>query len=471
MIKFYNTPDRKIEEFIPQDPNNVKIYTCGPTVYAAPHIGNWAAFIYWDILVRTLQANGYTVRRTMNITDVGHLVSDEDEGEDKLEKGARREGKTAWDIAEFYTNDFIQGIKKLNLIQPNSLSRATDFIPEQIEIVKNLREKGLTYEISDGIYFDTSKYPKYAEFAHLNLDELKAGARVNFNPEKRNLSDFALWKWTPEGQSRDMQWDFEGKMGFPGWHLECSAIALSTLGDTLDIHTGGIDHIPVHHTDEIAQSENYTGKKFANYWLHANHITSEGRKISKSLDNGFTLQDLEKRGFTALDYKMLILQSNYQTESDFSFSALESAKNRLHNWKNIAALRWQIFSTEEKNNEESVPSLAVKKILLDIMNNNLDTPRTLSKIDEIFTEISNTPVDKISRTSFIDILEFIDNLLGLDNITNSPDINEDSKMKIIERFNARQEKNWARSDEVRDFLYEQGIVLRDTPNKTIWEYK
>ena len=256
MIKFYNTPDRKIEEFIPQDPNNVKIYTCGPTVYAAPHIGNWAAFIYWDILVRTLQANGYTVRRTMNITDVGHLVSDEDEGEDKLEKGARKEGKTAWDIAEFYTNDFIQGIKKLNLIQPNSLSRATDFIPEQIEIVKNLREKGLTYEISDGIYFDTSKYPKYAEFAHLNLDELKAGARVNFNPEKRNISDFALWKWTPEGQSRDMQWDFEGKMGFPGWHLECSAIALSTLGDTLDIHTGGIDHILVHHTDEIAQSEN-----------------------------------------------------------------------------------------------------------------------------------------------------------------------------------------------------------------------
>lgn len=214
MIKFYNTPDRALEEFKPQDPQDVKIYTCGPTVYAAPHIGNWAAFIYWDILVRVLRANGYTVRRTINITDVGHLVSDEDEGEDKLEKGARREGKTAWEVAEYYTDDFLEGFKKLNLVFPDNLSRATDFIPEQINIVKNLRDKGFTYEISDGIYFDTSKFPQYADFAHLNLDELKAGARVSFNPEKRNPSDFALWKWTPAGQNRDMQWEFEAEWDF-----------------------------------------------------------------------------------------------------------------------------------------------------------------------------------------------------------------------------------------------------------------
>ena len=236
MLKFYNTPNRKLEEFHPINPKNVKIYTCGPTVYASPHIGNWVAFIYWDILVRTLRLNGYNVTRTMNITDVGHLVSDEDDGEDKLEKGARREGKTAWEVAEFYTAEFLNGIRELNLIKPENLSKATDFISEQIKIIEELSKKGFTYETSDGIYFDTAKFPRYANFAHLDLDNLKAGARVNFNPEKRNLSDFALWKWSPEGQKRDMEWEFRGRMGFPGWHLECSAIAINTLGETIDIH-------------------------------------------------------------------------------------------------------------------------------------------------------------------------------------------------------------------------------------------
>ena len=238
MLKFYNTPSRKIEEFKPLNPENVKVDTCGPTVYASPHIGNWVAFIYWDILVRTLQLNGYSVTRTMNITDVGHLVSDEDDGEDKLEKGARREGKTVWEVAEFYTNEFLKGMHDLNLITPDNLSKATDFIPEQIEIIENLSKKGFTYKTSDGIYFDTAKFPKYADFAHLDLENLKAGARVNFNPEKKNLSDFALWKWSPKDQKRGMEWEYCGRMGFPGWHLECSAIAINTLGETIDIHTG-----------------------------------------------------------------------------------------------------------------------------------------------------------------------------------------------------------------------------------------
>ena len=267
-----------------------------------------------------------------------------------------------------------------------------------------------------------------------------------------------------------MQWEFEGRMGFPGWHLECSAIALKTLGDTLDIHTGGIDHIPVHHTDEIAQSENFTGKKFSNYWLHANHITSEGRKISKSLDNGFTLQDLQERGFSPLDYKMLILQSHYQTESDFSFEALKSAKNRLKNWRNIAALRWQTYATDN-DKQESLPSLATKKSLLEIINNNLDTPKTLSKIDEIFTDIINTPIDQISRSNLTDLLIFIDNLLGLDIIDSTPDISDENKREIIERFNARKQKDWQTSDQIRDELLSQNVLLRDTPTRTIWEYK
>lgn len=466
MLKFYNTPSRKIEEFKPLNPENVKVYTCGPTVYASPHIGNWVAFIYWDILVRTLQLNGYNVTRTMNITDVGHLVSDEDDGEDKLEKGARREGKTVWEIAEFYTNEFLKGMRDLNLITPENLSKATDFIPEQIAIIEDLSKKGFTYKTSDGIYFDTAKFPKYADFAHLDLENLKAGARVNFNPEKKNLSDFALWKWSPKDQKRGMEWEYCGRMGFPGWHLECSAIAINTLGETIDIHTGGIDHIPVHHTDEIAQSETFTGKTFSNYWLHCNHMTSDGKKISKSLGNGFTLEQIISQGFSPMDFKMFVLQSQYQTESNFSFENLKSAQNRLKNWQNIASLRWQV-----KGNDGTIPSLATKQIILEEVNNNLDTPKALAKIDEIFGEIIKANPEKLNYSNLLELIEFIDELLGLNLTTSTPDIPDEIKMKIIERNNARAEKNWAKSDEIRDELLSKNIILRDTPKKSFWEYQ
>ncbi len=466
MLKFYNTPSRKIEEFKPINPENVKVYTCGPTVYASPHIGNWVAFIYWDILVRTLQLNGYNVTRTMNITDVGHLVSDEDEGEDKLEKGARREGKTVWEVAEFYTNEFLKGMRDLNLITPENLSKATDFIPEQIAIIEDLSKKGFTYKTSDGIYFDTAKFPKYADFAHLDLENLKAGARVNFNPEKKNLSDFALWKWSPKDQKRGMEWEHCGRMGFPGWHLECSAIAINTLGETIDIHTGGIDHIPLHHTDEIAQSETFTGKTFSNYWLHCNHMTSEGKKISKSLGNGFTLEQIISQGFSPMDFKMFVLQSQYRTESNFSFENLKSAQNRLKNWQNIASLRWQV-----KGNDGTIPSLATKQIILEEVNDNLDTPKALAKIDEIFGEIIKANPEKLNYSNLLELIEFIDELLGLNLTTSTPDIPDEIKMKIIERTNARAEKNWAKSDEIRDELLSKNIILRDTPKKSFWEYQ
>ena len=465
MLKFYNTPNRKLEEFHPINPKNVKIYTCGPTVYASPHIGNWVAFIYWDILVRTLRLNGYNVTRTMNITDVGHLVSDEDDGEDKLEKGARREGKTAWEVAEFYTAEFLNGMRELHLVKPENLSKATDFIPEQIKIIEELSKKGFTYETSDGIYFDTAKFPRYANFAHLDLDNLKAGARVNFNPEKRNLSDFALWKWSPEGQKRDMEWEFCGRMGFPGWHLECSAIAINTLGETIDIHTGGIDHIPVHHTDEIAQSETFTGKTFSNYWLHCNHMKSEGQKISKSLGNGFNLEELKSRGFSPIDFKMFVLQSQYQTESNFNFESLQAAKNRLKNWQNIANMRWQI-----KGSEGEIPSLAAKNAILEEINENLDTPKALAKIDEVFSEIIKANPEKLNCQNLIELLEFIDDLLGLNLLGSMPDIPDEIKQKIIERNAARAEKDWVKSDKIRDELLSKNIVLRDTPKKSFWEY-
>ena len=291
-LQLYNTLTKTTEPFVPQQPNVVKLYTCGPTVYNYLHVGNWAAYIYWDTLVRTLMANDYTVERVMNITDVGHLVSDADDGEDKLEKGAKRDGKTAWEVAKYYGDDFLKGMDRLNLITPTHVTKATEFIDQQLALVRTLKEKGCTYQIDDGIYFDTSKFPTYADFAGLDLDAQKAGARVAYNDEKRNPSDFALWKFTPDGEKRDMEWetpsdllnandDGEIKMGFPGWHLECSAMAMDILGDTLDIHTGGIDHIPVHHTNEIAQSESASGVRFSNFWLHNNFVKSNGTKISK----------------------------------------------------------------------------------------------------------------------------------------------------------------------------------------------
>ena len=301
-LKFHNTLTGHVDEFVSQTPGKVSLYTCGPTVYYYPHIGNWAAYVYWDTLVRILAANNYDVTRVMNLTDVGHLVSDADEGEDKLEKGARREGKTAWEIADIYSNVFLDGMKRLGLIIPQHVTKATEYIPQQLELIRKLKSKGVTYQIDDGIYFDTSKFPTYADFAHLDLDAQMAGARVEFNEQKRNPSDFALWKFSPLDEKRSMEWETpadlldDGKsktMGFPGWAVECSAMAITHLGETLDIHTGGIDHIPVHHTNEIAQSETATGKRFSNYWLHNNFIKVEGTKFSKSLNNGYTLDDVE----------------------------------------------------------------------------------------------------------------------------------------------------------------------------------
>ena len=284
-LHLYNTLTRKIEEFRPIDPKHVKIYTCGPTVYSTPHIGNFAAYIYWDLLIRTLKFNNYVPYRVLNLTDVGHLTSDGDEGEDKLEKGARQSGKSVWEVAEYYASLFLKDYQSLNLISPDVIAKATDYIEEDKALVDQLISKGYTYETSDGIYFDTSKLPTYADFAQLNLNNLKAGARVEFSTEKRNLSDFAVWKFIQPGEKHAMRWDYLGRPGYPGWHLECSSIIHTELGEPIDIHTGGIDHIPVHHTNEIAQTLAAFDKQLSHYWLHCNHLRSEGKKISKSLGN------------------------------------------------------------------------------------------------------------------------------------------------------------------------------------------
>lgn len=510
-LKFYNTPTQEVEEFVAQTENKALLYTCGPTVYDYPHVGNWVAYIHWDTLVRILLANNYEVTRVMNITDVGHLTSDADEGEDKLEKGARREGKTAWEIAKFYTDDFLEGMSLLGMIQPQHIAKATDYIPQQLDLIRKLKSKNFTYQINDGIYFDTSKFPTYADFARLNLEALKAGARVEYNPEKRNHSDFALWKFTPSGEKRDMEWgtpedlvdsslymvnsksqsqnnkesEFDNLpstnyqlpiMGFPGWHLECSAIALSLLGNTLDIHTGGIDHIPVHHTNEIAQSEGATGVRFSNYWLHNNHLKVNGTKISKSLGNGYTLGNLIEKGFSPLDFRMFILQGHYRNEGNFTFEGLTSAKNRLRNWRATAALRHQIHDTLESNkdklkNDKTVLFYTASQSIVEAINDDLGTPEALKIIDDAFSHINSSPLSNIHRLSFIQLLEVIDSTLGLQLLGSTPDISDELKSIIMERNQARDQKNWLQSDTLRDRLLHQGVIIRDTATESIWEYQ
>lgn len=450
-MKLYNTLTRRVEDFIPQDPKRVKMYTCGPTVYSFAHVGNFTSYVYWDLLVRTLQLNGWTVDRVLNITDVGHLTSDADDGEDKMEKGARREGKTVWEIAEMYMNDYLENFRALNLIEPTNICRATDFIEEDKKLVDALDKKGMLYDTTDGLYYDTSKFPTYAEFAHLDLDHLKAGARVDFNSEKKNVSDFAVWKWIRDGEDHAMQWEYRGRMGYPGWHLECATIIHEKLGETIDIHTGGIDHIPVHHTNEIAELEGAFGKKMSNFWLHNNFITIDGEKISKSLGNVYDFRDLAEKGFSHLDYKMWVLQGHFQSERNFSFTDLAAAKQRLLNYRNFAALRWQKDATDLSN---------VKLAIIEQLNNNLNSAGAFAELDKVLTK--NVPDD--------DFIKFLDQAFGLNIEETTPDISEELKQKIAERYEAKKTRDFAKADALRDEITKAGIVLLDGADGSIWQY-
>lgn len=445
MIKLFNSLGRKLEVFKPFDRNNVKIYTCGPTVYSSPHIGNYAAYVYWDLLVRLLQVNGYKVDRVLNLTDVGHLSSDADDGEDKLEKGARKSGKTVWEVAEYYTTEFLEGFRSLELVEPTKIAKATDYIKEDIELVDTLTAKGYTYETKDGIYYDTSKFPRYADFAGLKLEDLKAGARVALSSEKRNTSDFAVWKFIQPNEKHDMRWDYLGRPGYPGWHLECSTIIHTELGETIDIHTGGIDHIPVHHTNEIAQSEAAFEKELAKYWLHCNHLLSDGQKISKSLGNGYTLQDLTEKGYSPLDYKMWVLQGHYRSERDFTWEGLEAARVRRLGWRNRIAKARQVEIDGES-----------PEAIVDAMGNDLSSPSAFALID-------NTELDFAGW-------QVIDGLFGLGLIQDAPEIDDACQKMLAERKQARVEKDFAKSDELRDRLATHNIAVLDTADGQLWQY-
>lgn len=454
-MKIYNTLSRKIEEFKPMDQSEVKMYSCGPTVYGYAHIGNLRAYLFMDTLRRTLKYNGYTLKHVMNITDVGHLTSDADEGEDKMLKAAKKEKKDPFEIAEFYMDIFLKDIDKLNIDQPEIIARATKHIDIMEKYVQKIIENGYTYETENTIYFDTSKLDKYGVLSNRNVEEQKAGARVEFDSEKKNISDFALWIKAPENHL--MKWDtFWGKC-YPGWHLECSAMSYQYLGEQFDIHTGGIDHIPIHHENEIAQAQGFCGKIPAKFWMHVDFLTIDGGKMSKSLNNLYTLQDLADRGYEPLVYRMFNFTSNYRNKINFTWDTMDSSK--------VALSRLREGFLKHKNGTEMVESEILQdfeKRFLEAINDDLNMPVAMSVVWEV------VKYPKKSK-QLMDLLVKFDQVLGFDLEHYEPkeeELPEEILELVRQRDEARQNKNWAESDRFRDMLMEKGYIVKDTKEGT-----
>jgi len=453
-LYLYNTLTRQKEAFAPIRPGEVGLYTCGPTVYNFAHIGNLRTYIFEDVLKRVLTFNGYAVRHVMNITDVGHLTGDRDMGEDKMEAGSRREGKTAWGIAEFYTQAFKQDIARLNILEPTIWCKATDSISEQIDLIRILEEKGFTYRTRDGIYFDTAKFPGYARLSSQNLEALQEGARVEKNPEKRNATDFALWKLSPPGIRRQMEWDSPWGVGFPGWHIECSAMSMQFLGEQLDIHCGGIDHIDIHHTNEIAQSEAATGRRFFNFWMHGAFLNIQGgKKMAKSEENFLTLENaLVKRGIPPLAYRFAAFLTHYRKPMEYSDESIQAAKNGLEHLCNQVR--------EVANGSQTAAggvSSAYRQKFLEAVNDDLNMPRALAVVQEMLK--SDIPASEKHGT----ILEFDRVLgLGLDQVDKGEELPAEVRQLVEDRRRARESKNWAESDRLRDAIQALGYIVKDT---------
>lgn len=453
-LYLYNTLARSKELFSPIQAESVGLYTCGPTVYNYAHVGNLRAYLFEDILKRVLTYNGFKVKHVMNITDVGHLTGDRDMGEDKMEKGAQREGRTAWDIAEHYTQAFKKDLVHLNIIEPGIWCRATDTIPEQIALIEVLEGKGFTYRTSDGIYFDTSKFKDYAKLSRQNRDALQEGARVEKNLEKQNPTDFALWKFSPEGAKRQMEWDSPWGIGFPGWHIECSAMSMKFLEDQRDIHCGGTDHIDVHHTNEIAQSEAATGKKFFNFWMHGEFLNIQGgKKMAKSEGNFLTLENaFIKNDIDPLVYRYASFHSHYRKPMEYSDDSVAAAGNGLRN------LRGQVSRLVAKAGATRAPVHAgFKEKFLTQLNDDLNMPRALA----VMQELLKADIDDAGKLATI--REFDAAILGLelDREEVADPLPEEVLKLMALREKARNDKNWAESDRIRDQIQAMGYAVQD----------
>ena len=449
MLKLYNTLTRKKEIFKSILDKKVGLYTCGPTVYLYQHIGNLRSYVFSDILKRVLLFNGYNVRHVVNVTDVGHLTSDADVGEDKMEKAAQKEGKTAKEIAHFYFSVFKNDLEKLNILQPDLWPKATEHIKEQMGIIKILEKKGFTYETEDGIYFDTSKLKDYGKLARLNIKGLKEGARVDVRG-KKNKTDFALWKFSPGDEKRQQEWGFKGKMGFPGWHIECSAMSMKYLGKHFDIHTGGEDHIAVHHTNEIAQSEAATGNKFVNYWLHGAFLTFKGEKVSKSKGGLYTLEELEKNGFEDLSYRYLCLLTHYRKPLEFSLDALASAQNA---YRHLSERIKELQSSKEDNGNTQ----KFEKEFLAAINDDLNMPRAIAVVWDLLKDGGVGGKKKHAA-----LIKF-DNVLGLGLKEMKKEVIPDDIVKLAEaRLTARKGRDWKMADIIRARIKEKGYLIEDS---------
>ena len=452
-IQLYNSLGRKKEEFVPIKKNKVGMYTCGPTVYDHPHIGNLLSYTIWDVLKRFLISQGYKVTHIMNLTDVGHLTSNADEGEDKLEESARKADRSAWEIAEFFIKVFKNSLYQLNILEPTKFLRVTDTIEEQIAFIRILWDKEYLYKTSDGLYFDTSKLDKYGELADLENVDQQEGARVEKNPEKRNLTDFAVWKLSPEHKRRDMEWESPWGLGFPGWHLECSAMSRMTLGDTFDIHTGGMDLMTVHHPNEMAQSKAATGKEQANYWLHNAYVKFDGGKMSKSKGTYIKLEDIRNKGFSPLALRLLVLQNHYRKPLNFSWKSLEAAHKSLYN------IVREIAFCQEKPKGKCDENFANE--FYESLADDLNTAKALAVIQKILDSDCKNVVKL--KTIFE-----LDKVLGLDLefLREKAQKFESSDVQLIldKRANARKEREWAESDRLRDKLTGLGVEVQDTPD-------
>lgn len=463
MLKLYNTLSRKIEEFIPISPSKVGMYSCGPTVYDYTHIGHLRKYVGDDILRRVLEINGYELKHVMNITDVGHLVSDEDSGEDKMEKGARESGRSVWDVAKFYEAYFWKSVETVNTKRPNIVARATEHIKEQIKLIQRLEKNGFIYVTEHAIYFDISKFPSYTKLSGQKLEEKETGARedVFVDKQKKNPQDFALWFFTV-GHFGDhtMRWPSPWGEGFPGWHIECSAMSMEYLGDTIDIHTGGIDHIPVHHTNEIAQSEAATGETFVRYWVHHNFLIVDGEKMSKSKKNFFRIDEIEKKGFDPLALRYLYLTAHYRDKLNFTWESLQAAQNALNNLREV--LRgWPVENQPEISllGQPKGDTTQFWQRFLEAANNDLGMPRALAIMWEM---VDSDYPDHIKS----EIILRMDKILGLklDEYLGKPIEVPNEVMKLVhKREQARQSGAFEEADRLRKAVKKLGFEIEDTP--------
>lgn len=455
-MKIYNSLSRKTEDFKPQHDDLVTMYCCGPTVYLFSTIGNFRTYFLADLVDRALMLNGYKVHYVMNLTDVGHLSGDNDgdpdKGSDKVESSAEKEGKTAKEITEFYTKDFMKQYDKLNLKRPIKFTKATEYIDKQIQLVGTLEDKGYTYRTSDGIYFNTSKFKDYGELSGLSIDNIKEGARIEPNPEKRNPTDFALWKFSPTGAKRQQEWESPWGKGFPGWHLECSAMSLAELGETIDIHLGGEDLKMIHHQNEIAQSECSTGKEFVKYWMHGAFIQVEGGRMGKSLGNAYTLTDLEEKGFDPMVLRYFYMTAHYRSPLNFTWEALQNAQNSLNKLYDLVSG----FKPEKdgKVSEKYMQRFKEK------INDDLNMPEALAVLWEMLK-------NSISEASKLATAVKMDEMLGL---KLDERVGYEIPQKITDLAKTRLEyrKNgiWDKADVIRRQIADAGFILEDLPDGT-----